>query len=251
MDHARIERAARLLVDARKTGRKLAGLPVDSRPQTAEEALAVQEFAMRLNGARPGAWKVGGPPGSGTTYAPIYSVDVYESPARIPLAKYEGLQVEGEVAFRLRDSLPGSGRPYSADQVARAVHGVCAAFEIGVSRFVDFNAASLPEKIADSLNNGGFVYASAASSWRSLDWRTLHVTMKINGNDHLDKTGGKPGSDPFTLLVWAANHINGSLGLRANEFVTTGSWTGLYAARPGDEISVAFDGIGEVWLRCD
>lgn len=251
MQEERLERAARLLADARKTGRKLAALPADSRPTTVAEALAVQEVALRLNHARPGGWKAGGPTGAATTCAPMYAADLYASPASISVAAYPGLKVEGEIAFHLHSALPASGRPYRDEQVSDAVSLMCAALEIGVSRYQDFEAVSILEKIADNLGNGGFVHGGGTDQWRKLDPKRLHVTMEVNGKSCVDKIGDKPGGEPFALLVWAANHANGDAGLAAGDFVTTGSWTGLYAAQRGDEIRVKFDGVGEVSLRCD
>ena len=249
MDQARIERAAALLADARNTGRKLAGFPDDARPATVEEALAVQQAAARINNAVQGAWKVGAPPGATTTYAPIYANDLYASPATMAAAKHPGMMIEGEVAFRLGKDLPAGGRPYSAEQVAAAVQSLCATIEIGESRYADFAGASIPEKIADNLGNGALVYGGGLPDWRNLDLRQLHVTMTVNGRTHVDRTGGKPGDEPFTLLVWAANHL-GSAGLKSGALITTGSWTGAYAAQPGEEIHVAFVDVGDVRLRC-
>jgi len=248
MDDARAERAARQLVEARGSGRKLAGFSDRDRPASVEEALAVQRHVTRLTGSTVPAWKVGAPPGSGTTYAPIYAGDVFTSPAAVSSSRYPNMNVEGEIAFRLRRALPAHGRPYSAEQVADAVEGVCAAIEVGVSRLSDFTGSSIPEKIADNLGNGAFVYAAVNTAWRSLDWRALHVVMTVNGATEVDRTGGKPGGAPFDLLLWGANNI-GSDGLSAGALVTTGTWTGWYPARTGDEIVVRFDAVGDVVLR--
>ena len=129
------------------------------------------------------------------------------------LSQHPGMQVEGEVAFRLARDLPASGRPYTAEQVADAVEGVCAALEICESRLADFLGASIPEKIADNLANGAFVHGAIAPVWRKLDLAKLHVTMTVNGTTLVDKVGGKPGDAPFVLLQWAANHLGSGEGL--------------------------------------
>jgi 2-keto-4-pentenoate hydratase len=38
-------------------------------------------------------------------------------------------------------------------------------------------------------------------------------------------------------------------GLHAGDVITTGAWTGLEIARPGDEVIAKFPGIGEARLR--
>ena len=250
MDQARVQRAAVLLAGARAGRRPLAGFAESDRPATIDEALAVQDAAMRLNQATPGSWKVGAPPGSRTVYAPIYGSDVFTSPATIPMARHPGMQIEGEVGFVLGRDLPAGGRPYTAEQVADAVSGVCATIEIFESRLAGFTGASIPEKVADNLGNGALVCGKSTSAWRKLDLRALHVTMTVNGRTHLDKTGGKPGDEPFSLLLWAANHLDGGSGMKAGQVVTTGSWTGWYAAQAGDEVVIAFENVGEVRLRC-
>lgn len=249
MDDARAERAARRLVEARLSGRKLTGFSDADRPVSVDEALAAQRHVTRLTGSAVSAWKVGTPPNSGMTYAPIFARDVFASPAEVPWSRYANMDVEGEIAFRLRRDLPARGRPYSAEQVADTVEGVCAAIEIVVPRLRDFTGASIPEKIADNLANGAFVHGAVNTDWRSLDLRGLHVVMTVNGKTEVDRTGGKPGSAPFDLLLWGANNIGGD-GLTAGALVTTGAWTPLYPARATDEIVVRFDAVGDVVLRC-
>ena len=124
------------------------------------------------------------------------------------------------------------------------------AYQDAVARLADFLGASIPEKIADNLANGAFVHGAIAPVWRKLDLAKLHVTMTVNGTTLVDKVGGKPGDAPFVLLQWAANHLGSGEGLKAGDVITTGSWTGLHVAQPGDDIAVSFEGVGEVRLRC-
>src|SRR5689334_8979391 len=251
MMDSRIERAAELLVEARRTGRKLAALPQEARLTTMQDAHAVQVRAAQLAGARTGAWKVGAPPGSPTTYAPIYADDVHPSGETVSLARYAGAMIEGEIGFRLRRDLPQSARPYGKDDVADALDCVCVTMEIGVSRYADFGNASNAEKVADNLGNGALVIGTGRSDWRTMDLQDLLVTMTVNGRPHLERRGGKPGSPALDLVVWAANHLDDADGLRAGQVVTTGSWTGTFAARAGDEFRTAFQGVGEARLRCE
>lgn len=250
MDQGRIERASKLLAEARRGRRKLSGLPDNARPASVAEGLAVQEAVSRLQDVKPGAWKVGGPPSAGTTYAPIYPGDVTDSPATLELSIRGDVQIEGEIAFRMSKDLPVEGRPYAPERVAGAVESVCAVIEIGESRYTDFEAVSIPEKVADNLGNGGLVVGSATASWDRLKWDTLHVTMHVNGGRLIDRPGGKPGKTPFALLLWAAHNCIAPRGLQIGDLVTTGSWTGAYRTRPGDEIVVAFEHVGTVSLRC-
>src|SRR5262245_43310455 len=112
MDDARIERAAARLLAVRQGAPRLAAFSDDERPRSVDDALAIQRAVARLRGAAVHAWKVGAPPGAATTYAPMFATDVFETPASLSLARHPGMQIEGEVAFRLRRDLPASARPF-------------------------------------------------------------------------------------------------------------------------------------------
>jgi 2-keto-4-pentenoate hydratase len=173
----------------------------------------------------------------------IYADTIHASPARIPAAEVPQCGVEGEVAFVFRRDLPPRATPYSRDEVAAAVDA-CAAIEVVTSRYQNLDKASTLEKLADCISNGAFVHAEPIADWRSLQLGKLPVTLTVNGVPVLQQIGGHPSGDPLGVAVVLVNMWGEQGGVRAGQFVTCGSCTGLRFLKPGDVCGVSFDGLG-------
>ena len=66
----------------------------------------------------------------------------------------------------------------------------------------------------------------------------------MNGKKSLEQIGGHPTGDPLGIAVVLANIWREKGGVRAGQFVTCGSCTGLKFLKPGDVCSVRFEGLG-------
>ncbi len=148
--------------------------------------------------------------------------------------------MEGEIAFRFRRDLPARADPYTREEVADAVDAL-AAIEVVSSRFQDHTARSTLEKLADCISNASFVPGDTMRDWRGLDIAKLRVTLTVNGAVVLDQVGGHPSGDPLGVAVALVN----MLGVRAGQYVTCGSCTGLRFLKPGDRCAVRFEGLGD------
>lgn len=241
MDKGQIEQAAKLLVQARRSMEPIDGLPEALRPANVTDAHAIQDATTAGLGKTVGAFKAMAPANGEATRGVIYADTVFASPARIPAAQVPQCGVEGEVAFVFRRDLPARGTPYSRDEVAAAVDA-CAAIEVVTSRYRDLDRASNLEKLADSISNGAFVYAQANADWRDLELGKLKVVLTVNGTPVLEQVGGHPTGDPLGVAVALVNMMSG--GVRAGQFVTCGSLTGLRFLKPGDVCGVTFGGLG-------
>jgi 2-keto-4-pentenoate hydratase len=241
MDKDQIEQAAKLLVQARRSMQPIDGLPEALRPANVTDAHAIQDATTVGLGKAVGAFKAMAPANGDATRGVIYADTVLASPARMPAAQVPQCGVEGEVAFVFRRDLPARGTPYSRDEVAAAVDA-CAAIEVVTSRYRDLDKASNLEKLADSISNGAFVYAQPNADWHGLELGKLKVVLTVNGTPVLEQVGGHPTGDPLGVAVALVNMIAG--GVRAGQFVTCGSLTGLRFLKPGDVCGVAFDGLG-------
>jgi 2-keto-4-pentenoate hydratase len=60
----------------------------------------------------------------------------------------------------------------------------------------------------------------------------------------LDQEGGHPTGDPLGVAVALVNLMRNAGGVRAGQFVTCGTFTGLRFLKPGDVCGVQFDGLG-------
>ena len=245
-----IGNATKLLLDAHRT--KVPAAMDGVALQDEEEAYRVQDavFAALWAGTRPAAWKVGGPSDKVTpTAAPIPPENLYHSPASVAGARMRMIGVEAEVAFRLAKDLPPRTRPYSERSVAAAVGEVLVTIELCDTRLANWKKASGPWILADFQNNSGLVLGSGTKDWQRIDFLQQEAEFKI-GVRVVKVKGVHSFGNPFRLLPWLTKHcIERGVGLHAGDVITTGAWTGLEIAKPGDEVTARFPGIGEATVR--
>jgi 2-keto-4-pentenoate hydratase len=243
MDKQAIDRAAAILVNARRGMEPLTGLPEALKPRTIDDAHAIQDAVSRQLGKLIGGFKAMAPANGDPTRGVIYRGTIFPSPASIPAAMVPQCGVEGEVAFIFRRDLPARPAPYTRNEVA-AVLDACAVIEVVHSRFAAKAPVSNLEKLADSISNGALVHDTPTSEWRHLSLGKLHVTLTVNGKTVLEQDGGHPTGDPLGVAVVLANLWREKGGVRAGQFITCGSFTGLKFLHPGDVCGVRFEGLG-------
>jgi 2-keto-4-pentenoate hydratase len=240
MDRAAIAQAAELLLAARRTGRLLDRLPESCSPQTLDDAFAIQDATVAGLGETVAGWKASIIDGRAVRGAIIGS-RVFASPARVEAAQMPLLGIEAEIAFRFERDLPAG--TYSYAQVADIVSAF-AAIEIVDSRFRTYPDLPIQDRNADFVSNGGFVRGAPVTDWRKLDLPNIAVTLTVGGAELVRRHGGHPAGDPLLPAVALVNEL--PTGVKAGQFVTTGTFTGLTHAKPGQSVIATFAGFGEV-----
>ena len=247
---AAIEKATRLLVDAHRSREPLATREVVLKSE--KNAYRVQDavFARLWPGAKPAAWKVGGPSDQvEPTAAPIPPENLLRSPASVAAASIHMIGVEAEVGYRLARDLPPRAKPYLEKEIAAAVGEVLVTIELCDTRLADWKTSSGVWKLADFQQNGALVAGSGTRDWQKIDFLRQEVEFRIGARLRKAK-GVHPYGNPFRLLPWLVAHAcRHGMGVRAGDIVTTGAWTGLEEAKAGDEVVARFPGIGEATLR--
>jgi 2-keto-4-pentenoate hydratase len=243
-------RLAALLIGARISGRRIISLAPELCPGAEDDAYQVQELVAAKLGVKLSGWKVGAPgPQSPPSCAPLFAGYVVKSPAHL-LASRSGLNgVEAEIALRLGRDLPTRGRPYDEDEAWDAVESLHPAIEYLDTRFADRKSVPELALLADNLSNGGFCYGPPAADWRAIDLLQPEATLLVGGREAAHAVGGNAAGHPRRLLAWLANHVAKRGGmLKAGDYVTTGTHTGLVIAPPGVPVVARFAGIGESQL---
>jgi 2-keto-4-pentenoate hydratase len=243
MNRQQIERAARILVQARRDMQPLSGLPDGLKPASVADAHAIQDEVSHQLGKLIGGFKAMALADSEPTRGVIYGGTIHASPCKLPASTVPQCGVEGEVAFIFRHDLPYRAKPYTRNEVA-AVLDACAAIEVVHSRFAQRAPVSNLEKLADSISNGALVHDVPRSDWRDLQFGQIKVTLTVNGKSRLDQAGGHATGDPLGVAVALANIWREKGGVRAGQFITCGSYTGLIFLKPGDACLVKFEGLG-------
>jgi 2-keto-4-pentenoate hydratase len=236
---------ARLLLDVR-AGRSAPLTTLPDAPTNASEALAVQKLVLASIGPV-GAWKVGAPgPDATPNTSPLPLSCVMQSDSIVQTRL--GV-VEGEICFRLARDLPPRDTPYDAADVFAAIGACMASIEVLDSRFTDYESLKLPTALADLQHHGALVVGEPAQAWSFDMFATLEVEVSITDAPALRAIASNPGgTDLARLLVWLANSDSARAmgGLRAGQYITTGSWTGKPVVSDGGRATVRFPGFPPV-----
>jgi len=97
---------------------------------------------------------------------------------------------------------------------------------------------------------GAFVFALEIPDWRNQPLETHRVRMTIDGEVVGEGDAEDVGGHPIMPLIWLANdRSRRGDGLKAGQFVTTGSVTGVKMAPAVSEIVADFGSFGQVRLN--
>lgn len=244
-------RLAALLVDAHRHRRRIASGDAQA-PAGIDDVYRVQDevVAALAPGERVTAWKVSPPRGGADPAAsPIPPGRCHMSPALLDAAGFHMLGIEVEIAFRFGRDLPPRPAPYADEDVLGAVDAALVVVELCDSRFADGQDAPPLLRLADFQSNGALIVGTGMPVWRTIDFASQTAQLWVNDRLRVEARGAHPMGDPSRLLPWMATHIAARCGgLRRGDVVTTGTWTGMHFAAPGDVVEARFPGLGEARL---
>jgi 2-keto-4-pentenoate hydratase len=242
--------AARMLMDARRTTIPIARLPEELRPASMEEAYFVQS-RLSLAYGEVGGWKVGAATAEATPMcAPMPRAWMGSSGSILSKTMHRFRGLEAEIAFLMGKDLPAREKPYSMGEVVAAIASCHPAIEVLESAFEDPMEAPALWRTADLQTHGGFVFGAACGDWESVDFLKETVTLDADGVLRVEQTGSNTAGDLMRLLPWLANEGAARTGgLKAGQWVTTGSWTGVSYGTADSQVEVRFSTVGEVHLR--
>lgn len=241
--------AANLCLDARRTATPIPDLPTQLQPVDLDEVAEIHA-AMAVAYDTIGGWKIGAPDPSATPFfAPMPLAWIAADGAELvgPRFRYRGL--EAEIAFLLGEDLPPRGTPYTREEVVAAIASCHPAIEELESAFLDPKAAARLSALADLQMHGGFIYGPAVRDWQAIDFARETVALIIDGSVRVERTGSNTSGDLMRLLPYLANEGAARTGgLRAGQWITTGSWTGNTPASTGSKVEAKFGTAGSVRL---
>lgn len=171
---------------------------------------------------------------------------VFASGQTIDLGELSAPGLETELCFRIGTRL--SGPDVDADEVARSVTSVAAAFEINESRIDGPQEPGI--RVADNLTQWGVVVGEAVAPVpdREVFERTVSTLSRdgepvqsVAAHGHID--------DHYLSLARLARELSKfDLAVEAGDLVITGSFTRLRDLPAGEYVG-SFTGIGEVQAR--
>jgi 2-keto-4-pentenoate hydratase len=216
-------------------------------------AYAVQAEVAKLTGNGVAGWKTGfAPQGQGIAIAgPLFSSDMRANGGVYRLAQGEWVIVEVELALRLARDLP-KGRLYSVDDIVEATDDILCAIELVGTRYADFDAPPFSAKLADNLNNAGFVAGSGRRDVGAVARSNMALKLWRDGALLADHEARHNDGEPLLAVAAFASQQPDHLGgLKAGHYVTTGSLNKLLKVDGPAEFKAELGGIGSVSLRIE
>jgi 2-keto-4-pentenoate hydratase len=245
--------------NSRICGAKVEPFPEELRlVDTRDVNLVIEEVTSRLlrnNIEEIAGWKIGFlyKPRQEPVICPIFKSKLFESPASIPISMAPSLRIEPEISFRLKNDLPKRERLYTPQEVSQSLLA-SASLEIIDTRF-DTSRRSIREMIdnpltklealADHNTCGAFVTSKGCDNWQNLDFASMIMKMSSPKGIIVQSNGGHAFLDPFLPCVVLANVMRKKCGLKKDDVLVTGSFSGFYQVESGSEITAEFLGLGQ------
>lgn len=179
---------------------------------------------------------------------------VHRGAAQVAARDFVRLGVESELCLVIAQDLPPGPDPFTLEQVARAVGGAAAAFELVDDREADYGGLDACSLIADNSWNAGVVLGEIAplgAGSASIEVGALDGTLRIDG-ELTDKGNSADAlTHPFAVVQWLADHLGSHQRyLRAGDLVMTGSIVTTRFARSGEHYRFELTGLppAELWV---
>lgn len=256
VDTATTDAAARLLIEARDSGTKLAAFSPDIAPTTAEAAEAIDDRVAEVSGWEVLGWKIGctsehaqqllGSPGpfAGRVYR------IVESGSTLTDADVgQNSLLEGELAFRFGSDLLAAA-PASRAEVVAAIDVLFPAIEVVGGRFAEFIGTPVNSVAADAGGNTLLVLGDAAAAFDADELASAAATMSVNDSQTGAGTGADVLGSPITALCWLVDHLAGrGIDLHAGQVVTTGTMTQVAPLPSGATATADFGALGTATIN--
>ena len=252
-----IEEAGRVLAEARRERRPIEGLP-GGLPVDEATAYGIQATAVRALGQKRIGYKIGATSPEiqaflGTDHpcsGPLFEPDYYPSGATIAKPSHGLLGLEPEFALRLGADLPPRDRAYGVDDVRGAIASVHPSFEIVGLRLPNELSRNILASIADFAANIGLVAGDGVHAWEGHDLSAIRVSTAVDGKEVASGYGTAAMGHPVNVLVWLLNRLSAEgEGLKADDWICTGTCGGIVPIEPGQEVSADFGPIGKVSVK--
>lgn len=183
-----VDRAADLLLSARRSGIKLHELPADCRPADDRDAYAIQMAIARRRGDLAG-WKMGRfAPDEPSVCAPLFHEDIFASGWTLDAKVCTPWLLEVEVGLWVMADIDGSSRGSDAD-LLRKVEAF-ALIEVLTGRYADLRKVSRGELLADSNANGAIIWGEPAGDGTLSPDTTISLAVEHGGRRGMLQSSG-------------------------------------------------------------
>ena len=252
----RFAAAADLLLGNWAATTRIDGLPDAMRPTTRGEGYEAAAAVAARSGSTVAGWKIAATSEAGQKHinvdgpiiGRILKSRLLPPGAQVTLGDNIMRVAEAEFAFGFAKDLPPRAEPYTQEEALAAVGSLHLSIEVPDSRYVDFTKVGAAQLIADTACASWLVLGPAVDMpWRDIDL-SCHVVKGLkNGEVKAEGTGKAVLGDPRKALAWFVNEASAFAGgVRAGQFVTTGTCIVPMAIAPGDAVTVDYGVLGTI-----
>jgi len=157
---------------------------------------------------------------------------------------------EPEIAIQIDRDLDAARAPFTADQIAAATRAVLPAIEIIGTPFEPWAQAGAPNLASDNAAFGYWIMGVPLRDWSGIDLLDGVVTLTINDEVKATGKGRNVEYGAFGASAWLANALAATgCGLKAGDYITTGSVTPPIPVAPAQYVVADFGPLGKVELR--
>lgn len=248
--------AAAILLNNWKATTRIAALPEHCRPASRADGYATAAAVAEASGQPVAGWKIAATSEAGQKHinvegpliGRILRHRLLPPGAAVTLGDNIMRVAEAEFAFGFGKDVPPRAKPYDIEEALDAVSSLHLSIEIPDSRYSDFTKVGSAQLIADTACASWLVLGPAiAVPWRHIDLSEHKVSGYRNGEKVIEGTGKAVLGDPRKALTWFINEACTYCGgVKAGQFVTTGTCVIPYAVAPGDRISVDYGVLGTI-----
>lgn len=247
------EQIATAFRNARLGAYPLAAYPAPEVPATLEAAYAIQDVAIAAFPDQVVGWKVAAvQPVWRDKYpaervaGPVFArrlVIAGPAPLDTPVILGGYAAVEAEFAVLIGPDFPLHTIFASAQELAPFVGAVHAAIEMAGSPLPTLSPLGPGAVVSDFGNNTGLIVGPALPGFLARDAADCLSETQLNGALAGQGSAAKIPGGPLDAVLFLIKQL-ASRGktLRPGDWVSTGASTGIHPVKPGDQVSVSFDG---------
>jgi 2-keto-4-pentenoate hydratase len=243
----RANQAARLLLDARKTGRSITGLPDDCAPRNLDESYAIQHAVIAALAARIAGYKLSIFPDGAIAVAPILANLIVGDGATKSLAPATRIGIELEFGFRF--GVPVATEA-TTDEILAAVESTVVMIELCDTRYDTIDGKPKELLVADMISNLGIVAGTAHRFDRAREFKQATCRQLFDGKVQTERTGSHPNGDPLMPLSLVPKALAAAgYALGGGQFIITGSLTGITWVNAPLTVVGEIDGFGSASVK--
>ena len=178
-------------------------------------------------------------------YGPMFEAEHHTTGAQFELVTGL-LGGEAEFAFKIGSDFP-TDRSLNVDALPDLIDSANIAVELVGRRTRGDGLPTLHAAIADFGANVAFIEGPPIDNWRSVNLAQVAVTARTNGEETNAGTGAAVMGHPLNSLLWLHRSLvaTGS-GLKAGDWVSTGTCLGVIKAEPQSIVEISFTGCGDI-----